>query len=112
MPGLGIIGPAGPGAPGGTDAGGDWYLAGVQRKIWMVWTQQIRTGHTQPIGVSFTILADGSVTDVRVVQSSGAALLDLAAQRSVVSAAPFHALPKDYGTNRYTIQAIFRPTTP
>ena len=59
----------------------------------------------------FTILADGSVTDVNVVQSSGATLLDLAAKRAVLSAAPFGPLPKDYGTNRNTIQALFKPTT-
>jgi TonB family protein len=103
------FGPAGPGLPGGAD-GGDYYLAGVQRKIWMIWTQQIKTGFARPVTVSFTILSNGSVEDVRVVESSGAALLDMAAQRSVVSAAPFNPLPKDYGTNRYTIQAIFRPT--
>jgi TonB family protein len=97
--------------PGGADSG-DFYLAGVQRKIWLVWTQQIKTGFAHPVVVSFTILADGSVTEVRVVQSSGAYLLELAAQRSVLSAAPFQPLPKDYGTNRYTIQAIFRPTAP
>ena len=105
------FGPAGPGIPGGADTG-DYYLAGVQQKIWTLWTQQIRTGFARPVTVSFTILANGSVEDVRVVQSSGASLLDFAAQRSVLSAAPFHPLPKDYGTNRYTIQAIFRPTTP
>jgi protein TonB len=103
------FGPPGPGVPGGSDAG-DYYLAGVQRKIWTLWTQQIKTGFTRPVTVSFTILANGSVEDVRVVQSSGASLLDFAAQRSVLSAAPFAPLPKDYGTNRYTIQAIFRPT--
>ena len=103
------FGPPGPGVPGGSDAG-DYYLAGVQRKIWTLWTQQIKTGFTRPVTVSFTILANGSVEDVRVVQSSGASLLDFAAQRSVLSAAPFGPLPKDYGTNRYTIQAIFRPT--
>jgi TonB family protein len=103
------FGPAGPGVPGGSDTG-DYYLAGVQRKIWMIWTQQIKTGFARPATISFTILTNGSVEDVRVVQSSGAALLDLAAQRSVLSAAPFNPLPKDYGTNRYTIQAIFRPT--
>jgi TonB family protein len=97
--------------PGGSD-GGDYYLAGVQRKIWLLWTQQIKSGFTHPVTVSFTILANGSVEDVRVVQGSGASLLDFAAQRSVLSAAPFHPLPKEYGTNRYTIQAIFRPTTP
>lgn len=105
------LGPAAPGVPGGSDTG-DYYLAGVQRKIWMLWSQQIKTGFSRPVTVSFTILANGSVEDVRVVQSSGASLLDFAAQRSVLSAAPFHPLPKDYGTNRYTIQAIFRPTTP
>ena len=49
--------------------------------------------------------------DVKVVQSSGATLLDLAAQRAIYSAAPFGPLPKDYGTNRKTIQASFKPTT-
>jgi TonB family protein len=109
-PGL-SIGPPGPGVPDGTDTGGDWYLASVQQKIYMVWTQQIKTGFTQPIGVSFTIQADGSVADVRITQSSGATLLDLAAQRSIYSAAPFAPLPKDYGTNRKTIEAIFRPVS-
>ena len=47
---------------------------------------------------------------MRVVQTGGVALLDLAAQRAVYSAAPFGPLPKNYGTNRYTIQAIFQPT--
>lgn len=109
-PGL-EFGPPNVGVPEGTDTSGDWYLAGVQQKIWIVWNQQIRTGFTQPVGVVFTILADGSVTDVKVVQSSGAALLDLAAQRAIYSAAPFGPLPKDYGTNRKTIQALFKPTT-
>jgi TonB family protein len=105
------LGPPGPGVPDGADSG-DYYLASVQRKIWTLWTQQIKSGFTRPVTVSFTILANGSVEDVRVVQTSGASLLDFAAQRSVLSAAPFNPLPKDYGTNRYTIQAIFRPTTP
>lgn len=107
-PGL-EFGPPGAGVPGGTDPFGDWYLAGVQRKIWTIWTQQVKGDLRQPIAVVFTILADGSVTDVRVAQSSGAALLDLAAQRAVYSAAPFGPLPRNYGTNRYTIQAIFKP---
>jgi len=111
-PGLGIIGPAGPGAPNGTDPLGDWYLAGVQRKIWSNWTRQARIGFVQPITVSFTILADGSIEEgsVRMVQASGIQLLDYAAQRAVSSAAPFTPLPRTYGTNRITIQALFQPT--
>jgi protein TonB len=109
-PGL-EFGPPGPGVPGGTDMLGDWYLAGVQRKIWMLWTQQIRPSAPQPVTISFTITADGSVTDIRVVQSSGIYLLDNAAQRAVFSAGPFGSLPKNYGTDRYTIQAIFKPSS-
>lgn len=102
--------PPGPGLPEGTDSGGDWYLATVQQKIWLVWNQQIKSGFTHPIGVTFTIQADGTVTDVRVTQPSGATLLDLAAQRAILNAAPFGPLPREYGANRKTIQAIFRPT--
>jgi TonB family protein len=109
-PGL-AIGPPGPGVPDGTDSGGDWYLAGVQQKIWMIWTQQIKTGFSEPIGITFTILADGSIADVQVTNPSQATLLNLAAQRAVLSAGPFGPLPKDYGTNRYTIKAIFKPTS-
>ncbi len=109
-PGL-EFGPPGPGVPDGTDTGGDWYLAGVQQKIWMLWNQQIKSGFTQPIGVTFTIMPDGQVTDVTVTQKSGAALLDMAAQRAVLNAAPFGPLPREYGQNPRTIQALFRPTS-
>jgi TonB family protein len=105
------FGEVGPGVPGGTDPNGDWYLAGVQRKIWMLWSQQIHTGSWQPFTVSFTIMADGSVNDVKVVQGSGVFTLDLAAQRAISSAGPFGPLPKNYGTDRYTIQALFKPTS-
>jgi TonB family protein len=109
-PGL-EFGPPGPGVPDGTDTGGDWYLAGVQQKIWMIWNQQIKAGFTQPVGVTFTIQPDGSVTDVRVTKPSGAALLDMAAQRAVLNAAPFGPLPRENGQHPRTIQALFRPTT-
>ena len=110
--GVGIIGPPGPGTPNGSDAAGDWYLAAVQQKIWMIWTRQVKSGFSQPITVSLTILADGTLEDdsVRIVQSSGVQLLDNAAMRSVFSAAPFGSFPKTYGTNRITIQALFQPT--
>jgi TonB family protein len=103
--------PPGIGVPEGTETGGDWYLAGVQQKIWMIWTQQIKAGFAQPVAITFTILADGSLADVRVTQSCGATMIDLAAQRAVMSAGPFGPLPKDYGTTRKTIQAVFKPTS-
>jgi TonB family protein len=75
----------------------------------MLWMQQIKADFSQTVSVTFTILADGSVTGVQVTRPSGVALLDLAAQRSVMSAAPFRPLPKEYGTDRITIQANFKP---
>jgi protein TonB len=107
-PGL-EFGPPGPGVPTGTDSGGDWYLAGVQQKIWMTWNQQIKAGYTQSVGVTFTIQPDGQVTGVRVTQPSGVSLLDMAAQRAILNAAPFGPLPREYGHNPRTIQALFRP---
>jgi protein TonB len=104
------FGPPGPGVPTGTDMLGDWYLSGVQRKIWSIWMQQIKTDFTQPITLRFTILQDGTLGEVTVTQSSGSTLLDLAAKRAVYSAAPFGPLPKTYATTSFTIQGIFRPT--
>ena len=62
------------------------------------------------VGVTFTILPDGNVTAVRVTQPSGASLLDMAAQRAILNAAPFGPLPREYGQNPRTIQALFKPT--
>ena len=109
-PGL-EFGPPGPGVPTGTDWLGDWYLAGVQRKIWSIWMQQLRDDFRQPITVRFTILLDGSLGDVQIVESSGATMLDMAAKRAVYSAAPFGPLPKSYGSPSYTVQAIFKPSS-
>jgi periplasmic protein TonB len=108
-PGL-EFGPPGPGVPTGTETGGDWYLASVQQKIWMIWNQQIKTGYTQSVGITFTIQPDGTVTDVRLTEPSGASLLDLAAQRAVLNAAPFGPLPREYGQKSFTIRALFKPT--
>jgi periplasmic protein TonB len=102
--------PPGPGVPTGTDSAGDWYLASVQQKIWMIWNQQIKTGYTQTVGVTFTIQPDGNVTDVRVTEPSGVSLLDFAAQRAVLNAQPFAPLPREYGQKPFTIRAHFKPT--
>jgi len=108
-PGL-ALGPVGPGFPGGSDTSGDWYLAGVQRRVWTIWMSQLRLTAVQPSIVQFTIQADGSVTGVSLVQSCGISTIDFAAQRAIFSAAPFAPLPKHYGTSQVTFQAVFKPT--
>jgi len=109
-PGIQIGPDVGPGVPGGSDSG-DWYLASVQQRIWGIWMQQIRGAASPSVTVSFTILADGSLADEpRVVQSSGLFAIDSAAKRAIDSAAPFGRLPRTYGTDRFTIEAVFTPT--
>jgi TonB family protein len=102
--------PAGIGVPYGTELTSDWYMATVQQRIWALWVQQIKAGMQQPAIIEFTIQADGSVADPKVVQSSGASMLDLAAQRAIFSAGPFGPLPKNYGTNQISIRATFKPS--
>jgi TonB family protein len=101
------------GAGVGTGSGvGDYYIAGIQRKIWQIWLQQVKQTFPQPVIVTFSLNPDGSVplASVQITQSSGVAMLDLAARRAVQTAAPFSAFPKDYANRPITIQAEFRPT--
>jgi TonB family protein len=49
--------------------------------------------------VSFTILADGSVTGVRVSRSSGIAEYDENCRQAVLHAAPYPPLPSELGTS-------------
>jgi TonB family protein len=102
--------PDGAGVGTGLD-NSDYYMAGVQRKVWQIWLQQIKQTFPQPVIVSFTLNPDGSVTSVQVAQSSGVAMIDLAARRAVQTAAPFSPFPKDYANRPLTIQARFAPTS-
>jgi TonB family protein len=101
---------AGPGAPGGTDPNGDYYIAGVSRKVWSIWTQQLHAGNFPTVVVEFTILPDGSLDGLpRIVQPSGMYAIDSAAQRAIATAAPFTRLPNNYGNNALTLRANFKP---
>jgi periplasmic protein TonB len=102
--------PDGAGVGTGLD-NSDYYMAGVQRKVWQIWLQQIKQTFPQPVIVSFTLNPDGSVSNVQVAQSSGVAMIDLAARRAVQTAAPFSPFPKDYANRPLTIQARFTPTS-
>jgi protein TonB len=105
--GAGLIG-----LPDGSDLSGDLYMGGVVAKIAKLWRARIQQALATPVVVRFTILADGSVTDVQVAESSGAYLLDSAARSCVASAAPFGPLPAHYATQycnttRCTVQIRF-----
>lgn len=96
------------GQPSGEGGAHAWYLAGVRGKIWSIWVSQVRPAATASAIVEFTILPDGSLSAVSLTESSGAAFIDLAAQRSVLSAAPFAPPPKDIGPEPLRIRAVFK----
>jgi len=87
----------------------DWYLAGVQAKVWAIWTSRMHAGARMPAVVEFTIQRDGSVEGIRLVESSGDLLFDQAALRTIEQAKPFFPLPKHYDGDRCTIRGVFRP---
>ena len=57
--------------------------------------------------VTFEIQRSGSITNVRLVQSSGNHTLDYSAQRAVVEAGPFPPLPQAYARSSATIEIWF-----
>jgi protein TonB len=63
-----------------------------------------------PVVVMFTILRNGQVKNVRVVQRSGMSLLDSSAERAIYDAAPFAPLPSEYEGSEATIEFWFELT--
>ena len=61
-----------------------------------------------PAIVTFEILRNGQVQNVRVVQSSGNRALDYSAERAVLQAGPFEPLPAAYGGSSASIEFWFQ----
>jgi TonB family protein len=57
--------------------------------------------------MAFTILRDGSVTDVEVTQPSGLPEVDRSALRAVLASNPLPALPPDYSGNKVKVKLYF-----
>jgi TonB family protein len=98
----------GQGSPFGNRFGN--YVTSLRQKVAEKWN----TGdvdpriHTLPTAiVTFDLLRDGSVRNVRVAQSSGNTTLDYSAQRAIYDASPFLPLPREYERNDATIEFWF-----
>jgi TonB family protein len=74
-----------------------YYLSAVERKVSQNWFSSVSTGE---VGlrcvVYFQLRRNGSVSDVRVEESSGNSYFDRSALRAVRSASPFPPLPKAF----------------
>lgn len=58
--------------------------------------------------VTYTILRNGQVKNVRVVQRSGIPLLDSSAERAIYDAAPFPPLPAEYDGSEANVEFVFQ----
>lgn len=94
----------GPGTGAGTGAGVatdlpnfpyPWYISQVRLMLWQAWQRRMPRADAEG-AVAFSILRNGSFTDLAVESSSGDGDFDKAALESVQAAAPFPALPADF----------------
>jgi TonB family protein len=97
----------GPNSPLGNRLG--WYAEIVRQRIAQQWLTNGLDARSQqsPAIVSFTIMRDGRIADVRVIQPSGNPNIDNTAQRAVYQASPLPALPPQITDSSISAQFTF-----
>jgi TonB family protein len=85
----------GPNSPLGQRFG--WYAEMIRKIIARNWmTNGLGNAQSSPAIISFTIMRDGTVRDVRIEQQSGNPAIDNSAWRAVLNSNPLPALPPQY----------------
>jgi protein TonB len=87
------------------------YAAILRQMVAAKWnTSQVdpRLQTAPPVIVTFEILRDGSVRNVRLLQRSGNATLDYSAQRAILEAAPFPPLPRGFERDVAVVEFWFQ----
>ncbi len=82
------------------------YIEILARIISTNWFKPALSVQTSPV-VHFQIERDGTITDIRVVTSSGLPFVDRNAQRAVIDSSPLPPLPAEYGGPHLGIQVVF-----
>jgi len=88
---------------GGGDFGGryPWYVDAVRNRIRESWDQStiepaVRAAHRAHTVMTFRINANGSISNIRLSQSSGNSSMDYSATRALQGIDAFRPLPNDY----------------
>ena len=113
-PGTATSGPAGAGGTAGIgslklDQADFKYPVYIERMVQIIsmnWFKPAQSVQTSPI-VHFEIQRDGTVTEPRIVTSSGLPFVDRAALRAVIASSPLPPLPAEYGGPHLGIQVVF-----
>ena len=70
------------------------------------WFKPSQAVQSNPI-VHFQIERDGTISDARIVTSSGLPFVDRAALRAVIASSPLPPLPAEYAGPHLGIQVVF-----
>jgi periplasmic protein TonB len=89
-----------------------WYVEAVQRRVGTNWQNAASTvdpsvSFAPPGTITFTILRDGTITNVQVTQSSGNQSVDMSAIRAVESSSPLDQLPSGYSGSSVNVEYVF-----
>ena len=91
------------------------YLARLKQRVqseWMYPEEARRVGMGGELVLIFTLNKAGTLTYIRLVESSGFPVLDNEALRAIKAAAPFDPFPPQMGDEPWNISAIFRYYSP
>jgi len=97
---------------GGGDFGSrfSWYVEAVQRRVssnWLQSTVDPSVSASPRVIVTFTILRNGTVTNVQIIQSSNNYSVDSSATRAVKESSPLAALPPEYSGSTVNVEFWF-----
>lgn len=87
------------------------YFTSIRKAFELVWvypSEAVRRGLQGETHVEFTIEKNGEVSKIRVVESSGHKVLDIAVVEALRLASPFGPLPSGYQKDRLTVVGSFR----
>ncbi len=87
------------------------YFTTMRKAIELVWNYPLEAaqkGLQGEVGLEFTINKDGTTSRIRVVRSSGYAVLDKAIVEAIRLASPFSPLPDNFDKPRLTVRGSFR----
>lgn len=97
---------------GGGDFGSrfSWYVEAVQRRVssnWLQSTVDPNVAAAPRVVVVFTILRDGTVTNIQLTQRSNNYSVDTSAIRAVKDSSPLQALPAGYSGSSVNVEFWF-----
>ncbi len=82
------------------------YIEKLVQIISSNWFKPIQAPETSPV-VHFQVERDGTITNPRIIASSGAVFIDRAALRAVYASSPVPPLPAEFGGSHIGIQVVF-----